>query len=122
MPDFDQQDTPSLPTAAPTLEPVRATGEFRWPAERPGEPPRPTPGARHPRGWRRRVRQLVALVGVVTGILIATAPTPVGLSPTGKASFAVFVIATALWISNLLPVGVTGLLAIALLALLGALK
>jgi sodium-dependent dicarboxylate transporter 2/3/5 len=49
------------------------------------------------------------------------APLPPGLAPEGKASFAVFVICVALWVSNVLPIGVTGLLAVALLGLLGGL-
>jgi solute carrier family 13 (sodium-dependent dicarboxylate transporter), member 2/3/5 len=122
MPDLDEKDTSSLSAAAPTLEPARATGEFRWPAERPGEPAPRVPGPGRPIGWRRRIRLLVAAIGITLGIALLLAPTPAGLNPAGKASFAVFVISTTLWITSLIPLGITGLLAIALLALLGALK
>jgi solute carrier family 13 (sodium-dependent dicarboxylate transporter), member 2/3/5 len=104
------------------LEPARATGEFRWPAERPGEPALKAPGPGRPTGWHRRIRLLVAALGIGMGIALLVAPTPAGLSPAGKASFAVFVISTTLWITGLLPLGVTGLLAVALLALLGGLR
>jgi sodium-dependent dicarboxylate transporter 2/3/5 len=61
-------------------------------------------------------------VGCAAGIAIVVAPTPTGLDPAGKASFAVFVIAVTLWVTQVLPIGVTGLLAVALLGVLGGLE
>jgi sodium-dependent dicarboxylate transporter 2/3/5 len=56
------------------------------------------------------------------GLAIYLAPTPAGLSVEGKTSWAVFVLCTGLWVSNAVPFGVTGLLAVALLALTGAMR
>ena len=63
---------------------------------------------------------------VVIGLLVATTvyvlPLPDGLTAEGQKALAVFALATALWISNALPFGITGLLAVALLGLTGAMN
>ncbi|MCI0433310.1 MAG: DASS family sodium-coupled anion symporter [Gemmatimonadetes bacterium] len=93
-------------------------GGFQWPADRPedrGTPRRPGPRRVSPLRW------WLSVVGCGAGVLIAVLPTPAGLVPAGKASIAVFVIAISLWITQVVPIGVTGLLAVALLATIGGL-
>ena len=58
--------------------------------------------------------------GAAGALWIYLAPLPAGLSPEGKSAGALFVLCTTLWVSNLLPVAITGLLAVALLGLSGA--
>jgi sodium-dependent dicarboxylate transporter 2/3/5 len=93
---------------------------FAWPADRPEDlqpallPPAP-PGA-------SRLRRNLAWLGCLTGAAVLVIPGPAGLPPTGQATFAVFLIAVTLWVTNVLPIGITGLLAMALLALTGGLE
>jgi sodium-dependent dicarboxylate transporter 2/3/5 len=62
--------------------------------------------------------QYIALgVGVVASLWIFVAPLPAGLSPAGKTAFAVWILCTTLWVTAVIPFGVTGLLAVALLGL-----
>jgi solute carrier family 13 (sodium-dependent dicarboxylate transporter), member 2/3/5 len=97
---------------------------FRWPAER----PRPTPPGIEPVGpkreiqWKRIAKYGIIWGGVFLAIAIYLAPAPSGLSVPGKTAWAVFVLCTGLWVSNAIPFGITGLLAVALLALTGAMK
>ncbi|HSJ62689.1 MAG TPA: DASS family sodium-coupled anion symporter [Gemmatimonadaceae bacterium] len=94
---------------------------FRWPAERqaPSGPPAPAPQRRD---WKDWVRIAMVAGGVIGAVGIYLAPAPAGLSPGGKSAFSVFVLCTTLWVSNALPVGITGLLALALLGLTGAMS
>ncbi|HEX6314747.1 MAG TPA: DASS family sodium-coupled anion symporter [Gemmatimonadaceae bacterium] len=97
---------------------------FRWPAER----PRPTPPGVEPVvppsqiRWKRLVKYGIIWGTVAIAIAIFLAPAPAGLSVPGKTSWAVFILCTGLWVSNALPFGVTGLLAVALLAVTGAMR
>jgi hypothetical protein len=59
---------------------------------------------------------------VAIALAIYLVPAPDGLSTQGKTSWAVFILCTGLWVSNAVPFGITGLLAIALLAATGAMK
>lgn len=59
---------------------------------------------------------------MVAALWIYVAPTPVGLSVQGKTTAAVFVLCTTLWVTNVVPFGITGLLAVALLGVLGAMR
>ncbi len=97
---------------------------FRWPAER----PRPTPPAtervveKPPFRWKR-----IAKLGIIWGsvgiaLAIYLAPAPEGLTVQGKTAWAVFILCTGLWVSNAMPFGVTGLLAVGLLAATGAME
>lgn len=103
----------------PRLEPAA----FRWPEERrrhprvPGEPPAQVPGR-----WQAWVRYGVIWGSVAAAILIYLAPAPDGLTVPGKTAWAVFILCTGLWVSNAVPFGITGLLAIALLSITGAMK
>lgn len=98
----------------PRLEPA----VFRWPADRApfgrGPEQRPAPIERSWEWWAQR---LGVTLGAAVALWIYLAPVPAGLSPEGKDALAVFVLCTTLWITNWLPYGVTGLSAIALLAL-----
>jgi sodium-dependent dicarboxylate transporter 2/3/5 len=92
---------------------------FRWPADRKPAAPR---GPRLPvrTEWQRLVRRLLLLGGVLVSVAIYLAPLPVGLEPGGKTAFSIFTLSTTLWVTNALPFGITGLLAVALLGLTGA--
>jgi sodium-dependent dicarboxylate transporter 2/3/5 len=79
----------------------------------PAVPPRRT-------SWLRRIRVGLIVGSVLAGLAIYLAPAPAGLSLEAKATWAVFVFCTGMWVSHAVPFGVTGLLAIALLALSGA--
>ena len=94
---------------------------FRWPSERPAPERERLPRIVSP-SPARRLRLGVAAAGVVLATAIYLVPSPEGLAVEGKAAFAVFVACIALWITNALPIGVTGLLAVALLAVTGGLE
>ncbi|HEY7770834.1 SLC13 family permease, partial [Longimicrobium sp.] len=100
-------------------------GEFLWPADRPGEHLPPPPASPAP---RRRLSRGAALqwgasaLGLAAAIGVFLAPTPAGLTPAGQAACAVFLVCTTLWITDLVPIGVTGLLAVSLLTLTGAME
>jgi sodium-dependent dicarboxylate transporter 2/3/5 len=117
---------PDVLTETPGATGTRTTGrgaeeaEFRWPADRPEEALGTAPRQRLVK--RRGTRVWVAVLGVLLGAAVHVAPLPTGLEPAGKASFAVFVVCVALWVTHVLPIGVTGLLAVALLGLLGGLE
>ncbi len=51
------------------------------------------------------------LIAVAAGLFIAALPTPEGLSPQGQRYMALLVTIIILWVSEALPIGVTGLLA-----------
>ncbi|MGH7501724.1 MAG: SLC13 family permease [Longimicrobiales bacterium] len=104
--------------------PVQQAGQtslFEWPEDRPEDE---SAVARRGvvRGGISSLRRVLAVVGCAMGLAVVAIPSPAGLDPAGKASFAVFVIAVTLWVTQVLPIGVTGLLAVALLAVLGALE
>jgi sodium-dependent dicarboxylate transporter 2/3/5 len=104
-------------TAPPPNEPGGGTG-FRWPADR-RKLIAPVPEHER-RDWQDWVRITLITAGVVAALLTYLFPAPDGLSHAGKSAFAVFLLCTTLWVSNALPVGITGLLAVALLGLTGA--
>ncbi len=94
---------------------------FRWPEERRrggAEPPPPTP----PASWETWGQRIGVILGVLLAVWIYFAPPVDGLSLEGQRAFSVFVVCTALWITNALPYGVTALLAVASLGLLGVMK
>jgi sodium-dependent dicarboxylate transporter 2/3/5 len=98
--------------------------EFQWPADRPGDHraaavPEPPPAAS---ARAALVQWTVSGLGLAGGIAVYLAPTPGGLSAQGQAACAVFLLCTTLWITDVVPIGVTGLLAVALLGLTGAMK
>lgn len=104
----------------PEREPGSGTASFEWPADRP-EDLRSTPVGVPASLGGSRLRRRLALAGCLAGAAILALPGPVGLPRAGQASFGVFVIAVTLWVTNALPIGVTGLLAVALLATVGGL-
>jgi sodium-dependent dicarboxylate transporter 2/3/5 len=102
----------------PRLEPVA----FRWPDER----PRPRPMVGVPAGmpaapaWETWGQRALLTAGVALSLWIFLAPQADGLSVQGQRGFAIFALCTTLWVTNALPFGATGLLAVALLGLTGA--
>lgn len=114
------RDEPTALGTSPPLAPDAArAGEFRWPAERPA-PPRPAPRPAAYTRWRGHARRAFVLAGAAVATGVYLAPLPAGLAPEGKTAAAVFTLCVALWISNAIPIGITGLLAVALLGLSGA--
>jgi sodium-dependent dicarboxylate transporter 2/3/5 len=107
----------------PSEKPANAnSGEFLWPEDRPEQPSRAGILLRPlPRDFPSWVRIILVAFGIVFALRIYLGPTPSGLSPAGQSAGAVFLICTVLWVTNVLPLGITGLLAIALLGLTGAL-
>lgn len=96
---------------------------FRWPADR--RPTTPQASDVQPRGgWSvTRILATCALaLGVFLSFVVYFMPTPSGMSAAAQASAAVFVLATTLWITQFVPFGITGLLALALLGLVGGMK
>jgi sodium-dependent dicarboxylate transporter 2/3/5 len=65
-----------------------------------------------------KIKRSVVVIGVIMFLFIILAPSPEGLSPAGKNSFAVFILCLSLWVSQALPLSITGLLGIALIPLL----
>ncbi|MBE7413966.1 MAG: anion permease [Deltaproteobacteria bacterium] len=49
-------------------------------------------------------------------------PTPEGLTPVGQSAIAVFLLCLVLWITNVIPLAVTGILAMVLVPVLGVLS
>lgn len=119
--------TPGIPGVDARDQPLGAGGdvaddEFRWPKDRPREHAAPLPATKPPLPAGTYLRWAVAALGLTAGVTFALSPSPAGLSPEGQAACAVFLICTTLWISEVVPVGVTGLLGVALLGLTGAME
>jgi solute carrier family 13 (sodium-dependent dicarboxylate transporter), member 2/3/5 len=108
--------TPGTETALEVAEP------FLWPADRPGDAAaQPATRARTGLGLPG-LRMAVSGAGLLVALGIHLAPTPAGLAPSAQSSAAVFVACTTLWVTEAIPIGLTGLLAVALLGLTGAMK
>ena len=107
--------------AAATELPATGTG-FRWPEDRPGERAPAAPVQPAPAPWETWLQRALVVAGVLVSLWIYLAPLPDGLSAPAKATGAVFILCTMLWVTNALPVGITGLLAVALLGASGAMK
>jgi sodium-dependent dicarboxylate transporter 2/3/5 len=111
--------------SATSSDPAQATtaalgSTFQWPRERRPTTPEPPTAIPAPRRVENVVQGAVLIAGTLGALWIYLAPLPAGLSPAGKTAFAVWLLCTTLWITNFVPFGVTGLLAVALLALTGA--
>jgi sodium-dependent dicarboxylate transporter 2/3/5 len=61
------------------------------------------------------------LFTLAIGIIICILPTPKGLTPEGQRALALLVMAAILWLSDIVPLGATSLLIIALAPLMGTL-
>jgi sodium-dependent dicarboxylate transporter 2/3/5 len=103
----------------PVAEPPGGTADtasaaFKWPADRERRgrvERRPAPRITSP------LQYAVLGVGVAASLWIYFAALPSGLSAAGKTAFAVWILCTTLWVTAVIPFGVTGLLAVALLGL-----
>src|SRR5918911_3420210 len=101
-------------TLAPPRTAARAEDAgFRWPEDRRPEQPAPAPSPT----WQDWVRRAVLTLGLAGAVWVYAAPPTAGLPLAGQRSIAIFLLCTTLWITNAIPVGVTGLLAVALLGL-----
>jgi sodium-dependent dicarboxylate transporter 2/3/5 len=67
--------------------------------------------------WRRPAVTAVILIGLCGGMLAM--PTPEGLSVTGQRVLAVAAVAIGLWSTDALPMGLTSMLVVVMLVLLG---
>ena len=97
-------------------------GTFRWPQERRSSTPPSGPAHVPGTGWQAWAQRGILALGCIASLWIFFAPLAPGLSPAGKTAGAVFILCTTLWITNMIPFGVTGLLAIAMLGILGGMK
>jgi sodium-dependent dicarboxylate transporter 2/3/5 len=111
------------------LELTAASGDdaaetFRWPEERRRTTPPSTPGQPEPAapGWHGWAQRALLVLGASVALWVYFAPLPAGLTVAAKTAGAVFLFCTTLWVTNVVPFGVTGLLAIALLGVLGAMR
>ena len=90
------------------------------------DPVRPSPHPRPPRDTRPWPVVLVRRAGrgvtfTVLALLlwrVSVVPPPAGLSPEGLRAIGVFVVCVVLWVTHLLPLMITGLLALTLLPLM----
>lgn len=105
--------------APPALSPPPPDPGFRWPSEPAGHVAggSPPPNARPPRGWQRWLRIGLLASGLAASLWVYAGPRADGLSEQGQSACAIFLACTTLWLTNALPVGITGLLAVALLGL-----
>lgn len=75
--------------------------------------------------WRSVLRQqrhiFILLLGAAIFLTILRLPTPEGLSPGGQRALAVMALCSLYWVTSVIPLAITGLLALALLSLTGAL-
>ena len=69
-----------------------------------------------------KIRKIIVLGGISFFIAILLIPTPSGLTPAGQKAFAVFILCLSLWISQAIPLSMTGLLGIALIPLFNILN
>jgi sodium-dependent dicarboxylate transporter 2/3/5 len=75
--------------------------------------------------WRilagRTYRPIVLVLGVVAFLVVYEMPPPAGLSPAGQKALAIFVVCLVYWVTSVLPLMVTSLLAMVLLPVTGVL-
>jgi len=75
--------------------------------------------------WRilaeRTYRPTVLTAGLVLYLVVRAMPTPEGLSPAGQKALAIFVLCLVYWVTSVLPLMVTSLLAMVLLPTTGVL-
>lgn len=110
------------PVPAPEERRTPSQGGFRWPGERKVPADARAREVAPPRSWQQLLQWTILAVGTLTATWLYLTPVPNGLSVAGKTAGAVFVFCTTLWVTNAVPFGVTGLLAVALLGLLGGMK
>ena len=76
--------------------------------------------------WRilagRTYRPTVLLLGLVAFLVLRAAPPQAGLSPAGQNALAIFALCLVYWVTNVLPLMVTSLLAMVLLPTTGVLS
>ncbi|MBW7956711.1 MAG: DASS family sodium-coupled anion symporter [Deltaproteobacteria bacterium] len=70
----------------------------------------------------RALRPLFFSVLALLFVLFLRMPVPEGLTPVGQSAIAVFLLCLVLWITNAIPLAVTGILAMVLVPVLGVLS
>ncbi|GAB6137411.1 SLC13 family permease [Halanaerobaculum tunisiense] len=68
------------------------------------------------------IKKIIVVLGILMFTAILILPAPEGLTTAGKNSFAVFSLCLSLWVSQAIPLSMTGLLGIALIPLLNILE
>jgi len=63
-------------------------------------------------------KKVVVITGIILFLLILISPAPSGLAPQGKNALAVFILCVTLWMTNVIPFAITGLIAIVSIPLL----
>lgn len=106
----------------PPIERRGARPAFKWPQERRASTPTSSPAGESEPAWQVWGQRAILLAGALVALWMFFAPLPPGLTAEGKTASAIFIFCTVLWVTNVVPFGVTGLLAIALLGLLKAMK
>lgn len=75
------------------------------------------------KGSSRRTKLVVGwLIAIAAVVVISTLPTPNGLTPTGQRALALLVLAAILWLGELIPVGASSLLILALAPAMGTIE
>lgn len=69
----------------------------------------------------RLLRPLFFLALAVLFWFVVSMPTPDGLAPEGQRAIGVFLVCLVLWVTNMLPLAITGIFAIVLVPLMGVL-
>lgn len=70
----------------------------------------------------KAVRPLFFLLLAAVFFYAVSLPTPAGLTPAGQKGIAVFVLCIVLWVSNMVPLAITGIFAIVLVPVMGVLS
>lgn len=63
----------------------------------------------------RKIKYIILILGGIISIMFVVLPTPAGLSRPAQNSLAIFVLCISLWTTSIIPISITGLLAIVLL-------
>lgn len=67
------------------------------------------------------VRLGIIALGIIALVALGVTPTPDGLSWAGKMSLGIFVVAIVFWVTEVMPIAVTGWAMVGLVPLLGIL-
>ena len=68
------------------------------------------------------IKLAILLIALILGLLILTQSPPQGMTEAGRSALAIFVLCLALWVTNLIPLAATSLLAIVLIPILGIME
>jgi sodium-dependent dicarboxylate transporter 2/3/5 len=75
-----------------------------------------------PKGASLPAKLAIFFIALILALLILVQTPPQGITASGRNALAIFVICLALWVTNLIPLAATSLLAIVLIPLLGVME